>query len=1018
MEFFKQEKIQNLLAKLELNHDFVHKKSFKIFLAVIITFLLLLIFIPFLFDNSALKFKVEQKVSEVLKANLEIKGDIHVAIFPIPTISANDVFLKNYNLREKNYNFYAKNVKIRAGFFSFLLGEFKAKKIIIYDGILQNYFNKNNANPRDDLFTQAFEKYGKTNKISGNSGISGKFFDIEDIEFSRFSSQNSPTVIIKNSEIISYDINSFKSEINKINSNIYFTKKKISGSGNFVNQDILNEFEIKARFDSEVGQNNSYVKLSTPFGIFKITGAFTSPNNGLLTSNFIGDFQGEIIDLKSFYKSYISPDGLIYNKINPNSDSIKISANILNTTEEIRVSDLVINSSYINGNGYAIIDVLRSVPTLDIDLNLDNIDLDAIWLIDKTVANNEEKPQDIKAMEADLNLQQQNNDQNLTINLTKDFRNFDVDAEIKIDKIEYLDEEIKNLNLYMTVSKMGQLLILPLTLELPDKGLVRMNGVIENNGQVKFIGKIYVDGQNLNEVFKWLKIESQNLKYDNLKDYLFYSDIMITPHYTRLNDIYFNINNDETELLGEAKIDYGSKTSNIISSFEITKFNFDNYFLTSNQNAYLSVGQLLKKLLWLNNITSNNEISLKFNNLTYGNLNFNDQTVKLRFGQGYFEITELKLNSPDFDLSALLAVDISREQPRLDISLTSNNFSFISKQNNAEGKINAIDQFFALPSLEGFNGSLLFAIKNAKIDNLDLKNIAIEGKYKDGIIDFSKFSSDLYNGSLEYKGSLGIKFDKTFSGNLNFNNVALKPLLSDLFNLKTIDGTANITSSITSNASKKEDFKKNLSSEIKISASGIGIDEYGLNDLIKKMFNAKNYKNELANPDKILFNELAKTVLKQATGSVSISKNDGGQFKFDFEALAVNGILSGKFNINENSIDALANIIFLSGNRSKQTPINIATSIKGPLDALMQSTNLDQVKQYLGLKSSNNSENTITISPSNEIAPNDNIKIDPASQKQVDANLKTIDNMNQAVMDAALKAKEQLQQNQQQENAK
>ncbi len=476
MEFFKRDKSPQDPTKHEFNYEFVHNKSFQISLASILIILLLLVFVPFAFDNSGLKFKIEQKVGEVLKANLEIKGDITVAIFPIPAITAENVFLQNHISGEKTYNFYAKKIKINAGFFSFLIGEFKVKKIIIFSGVLENYYTKNLLVKRDDLFTKALEQIPHSdNKVTGNDGFTSRIFDINDMNFSRFSGQNSPSVVVKNSVLASYDINSFKNEITQINGKINFAKKKISGNLAFVNQNILNEFEIKARFDSEVGQNNSFIKLSSPFGVFKITGSFTTQNNGLLTSNFIGDFAGEIYDLKNFYKSYISSEGLIYNKINPNAGPIKIKADLINSSGEIRVSNLGINSNYINGSGYAIIDFLRNIPTADLDLDLENINFDAVWLADKNIASKEEKPQEVPAidMSADTTKMPVSDDQNATINLTKDFRNVDITAEIKVKNINYLDEEIKNLELYVTIAKMGQVLILPLTIKLSTRELIK-----------------------------------------------------------------------------------------------------------------------------------------------------------------------------------------------------------------------------------------------------------------------------------------------------------------------------------------------------------------------------------------------------------------------------------------------------------------------------------------------------------------------------------------------------------------
>ena len=97
------------------------------------------------------------------------------------------------------------------------------------------------------------------------------------------------------------------------------------------------------------------------------------------------------------------------------------------------------------------------------------------------------------------------------------------------------------------------------------------------------------------------------------------------------------------------------------------------------------------------------------------------------------------------------------------------------------------------------------------------------------------------------------------------------------------------------------------------------------------------------------FSSNAKTIFKQASGGITIDKSRDNKFKIDISAPAINGIFTGQLNIIESKISGLANIIFLTGDRKKQVPINIATNITGSLNNISQNTNLDQAKQYLGI---------------------------------------------------------------------
>ena len=54
---------------------------------------------------------------------------------------------------------------------------------------------------------------------------------------------------------------------------------------------------------------------------------------------------------------------------------------------------------------------------------------------------------------------------------------------------------------------------------------------------------------------------------------------------------------------------------------------------------------LIRKLLWLNDISSNAQFDLSFDKLIYGGEEFADQSMKLSFGRGYIQIENLKLKS-------------------------------------------------------------------------------------------------------------------------------------------------------------------------------------------------------------------------------------------------------------------------------------------------------------------------------------------------------------------------------------
>ena len=112
-----------------LKEKILESEAFKIAASVFLGLILFLIILPFFFDNSALKFQIVQKISQISGANFVINGNVSITLLPVPSITANDVLLQNYkpknfaeeveNKSQKIYNLYAKSVKIKLQIFQF-----------------------------------------------------------------------------------------------------------------------------------------------------------------------------------------------------------------------------------------------------------------------------------------------------------------------------------------------------------------------------------------------------------------------------------------------------------------------------------------------------------------------------------------------------------------------------------------------------------------------------------------------------------------------------------------------------------------------------------------------------------------------------------------------------------------------------------------------------------------------------------------------------------------------------------
>lgn len=1001
---------------------FTSLKSRGIFLAISIVMgiILTLLALPGFFDNSSLKFKVEQKASEFLGSSLSINEGLEIAFFPQPSIIAHKVLIQNYKNDGKVYNIYSEQIRINLSFSQFLQNNFKIRKITLVTPSVESFYEINSGNTRQNKFTEIANtilQNPATNDTQNLSkGLSSNLFAIDKFDTKNFSINNLSAFEIEQGNLTSYDKISRKKEIENIFGKLKISEDKIQSSGKFTNQGINNEFKLVAHFNANPDKQNSILELNSSAAHIVIKGAFTSKNEGLTNSHFIGKLDAEIFELRSFYHGYISNNNAIYEKLKPNLQSIKISSDLKNKGGEISFENIIINSGVIEGNGSALVDLTSELPKLDINLDLNSLDLDKIWSGDRIETKEEKKlsseennqddstetlsqsspdktPADSTEVKADETTKNETKKPDeLNLKITSRIKDFDLSSEIKIKTVKFLDGEIKDLSLYLTISKEGKILILPIIFQIPGEASVRINGALDNDSDLpKFIGKIDISGQNLGEGLRWIKLESKNLKFDNLKDYILYSDLMLLPNKIVLNNLYLSLNKGESEFLGEVQIDSSAKITNTTTKFQVSTFNIDDFFSTSGNSSYLSPGSLLQKLLWLNSISSNNNVDLTFDKLIYKDEEFaNPSSLKLNFGQGYLKVTELTIKSKKTDLQAVLGIDISNQNPEFNLDILADKLHYKSDQtqenNNDTSKTPAqkktfVDQLFALPSLEGFNGNVAIVAQSFTIDDLDLENVKLNGKIKDGLIPEAKFDCELYNGSLNYKGTIGVKIDKILNGNISANKINFGSLLQDTVGTRNIAGVANISANITSVARSKEDFVKTLNSEIKFSSNAPTVTSYGLNDLVNKMFYPANFHQELQIPEKIIENPASKTTLKQASGTISIDQNKGGQFSINFSTTAANGVFAGKVDLSTNEIDGTSNVIFVTGSRQKQIPINIATALKGNIDnGIAINSNLDQVRQYLRLPTLNPVTKTTTPAPATTTdtkIPNTNVPNQP-----------------------------------------
>lgn len=939
----------------------------------------ILLFIPILVNNDALKGSSTKKLKEVLGHDILIKGDVTVEILPTPKIIARDILVLNYVSKDSkyNYNAFVKKAEIKLKFFyssdSSIIKEIKLSGVVAE----KRNVNENNQDAEGidikNIKKILKEKY-KTVNTQVDKSASG--FDFDSLSLARvtksdFSLNKFPRIKIANAKIISYDVYDNKREYNSLHGIVDVSNNKISSEGYFAVEDILTSFESKIVFDKELKDNrSSFLEIKSPSLNFRFDGNFSS--NKALGDDFKmrGSIISEIKDLKDFYLSYVGAKGDFAKKLKNNTPVIKIKANISSDQEGSFIDDLQIKSPIINGNGSISIYKSSEIPIIDVLLDVRDADIDSMWSSNsvKSINNSEENKNDsifgIDKVETFLS--------SGTHNISQ--KDFDLTLEIKSKLVIYKNTSLGDLNIYLSSHKNGQLIFNPISFKFPGNGKFHANGELNSSGGYpKFSGKISISGDNPATILGNRSSMGRNLKLDFIKSFNLYSDLALSPSKMDLDNLFVNINDKETEISGDLRYSIVEKRPLFKGNLRINSFDIQDQIKNFNFGKYTHRGSLIEKVYWLNDLSFATNMRLKFDKINYGSENFFDSSLNIKVKRGNIEISDVVIDPKFHNSRANFLIDISKSVPTLDINVSAKSLVMFSDVNKSdkpqyisktEGVVSyedtktdvhlmlrkkTFDQFFNIVSLNGFSGAINVNIQKLLFKNKPLEKFRLHTKLNNGILDNVFLQTIIGDSGFQYKGSIGLKKIKTLSGITTLKNLKIQPIATDFFNVRNIDTTLNASISISSFGGDSESFAKNLDGEIKFSAIAPLAKGYGLKDLIRKMFLPKTNFEELKEPKNIIDNPDSQTRFKSAIGSV-IFKKGNAKINTKVKGILSNSVLSGNVSLLDQEVKLAFNTIFMTGSKQKLSPILIATNIHGNIGNLSSATNYDQILEYLGVK--------------------------------------------------------------------
>ena len=153
---------------------------------------------------------------------------------------------------------------------------------------------------------------------------------------------------------------------------------------------------------------------------------------------------------------------------------------------------------------------------------------------------------------------------------------------------------------------------------------------------------------------------------------------------------------------------------------------------------------------------------------------------------------------------------------------------------------------------------------------------------------------------------------------------------------------------ITSTASTKKEFFENLTTQIKFIGGNIIVNNFGVDDLVRKMLDPKRNIKELNKPEQLLSNPEYKSFFKEVNGALEIVRdNRSNKLRIETASPAINSVTTGSINFADSTYNGVSNFVFITGSKQKKIPLTIAISARGKFGELETNANVDQVNQYL-----------------------------------------------------------------------
>ncbi|MBS0236749.1 MAG: AsmA family protein [Proteobacteria bacterium] len=689
------------------------------------------------------------------------------------------------------------------------------------------------------------------------------------------------------------------------------------------------------------------------------------------TVHFNGEAQ-DVLEYKNFKGQATFEINDISNSTNngkqeKNSARIQLTADVEASPDMVMINNVKSNSDSISGVDAKLSIQLAAPMSADLQVTIDTItipqkpDTSAKQKDKSTTKKESAIVQDSASLMHALEVMIDNFDFELPQGLLGQ-------AQIKIGAIKYAEQSATNLTISAN-SKDDVITINNCDASLPGSTNFKLTGNITHNSiRPQLQGSISFVSQDLATLVRWLAPNSET----PTKTLGAYADIMLMPHHLNLTNVDASMDNMSFKgglgIYHSAKTQMSINSDIVLSNIDANSFGIaqqvDDFiyqlFLGDEDKTGTAFNTATRDFNWLRVFPISWSCDLEVSNLQYKDYTFDRAVISFSIDSGRLLFSKIAANSNLATFDGSLNMTLPSFRPRIegDMSFAYLDTSFFTsilpsfsgmharqlQATSAKSDTQYTPSDFNFFSLGQYDGSMKVNVDELHYGEYVMTNIIASALMDDIALTVDGFTATAFGGDIRLQGSISSKTPiASFNFAFGLDNVNPNGLLKIITGADKINGYLSANGKLSSNARTWHDFYDRLTGEVKLVGSKIMWNGFSLPDIIDVVDKKAPLASKLERLEYYINN--GETNFDVLTGNIKIDNGIASLNDFAAKNNRSNGVFVGQYAIASNQLSSIAKFVFIP--IGENTPLTLQLQSQGEMTAQQVTADYDSIKKFV-----------------------------------------------------------------------